>query len=271
MGGKERYKCGKLWLMHWIYLSPHLDDVALSCGGWVWEQAQAGESVEIWTICAGNPPLAPVSLFARSLHDRWQTEQDAADLRREEDIGSCRMMGAGYRHFAWPDCIYRLGPDGTPEAGKALYDSEESLWGQIHPAEESRVELLSLELGRSIPAASQLVCPLTLGEHVDHKLVRQAVERLDRKLWYYADYPYALKSKEMFETLRLQGWESVLYPVSEAGLLAWIEAVAAHRSQISTFWSQDAERRIPAETAMQTALRDYSEAMGGVILWRSPS
>jgi hypothetical protein len=36
--------------MRWIYLSPHLDDAALSAGGLIYEQTQAGIQVEIWTF-----------------------------------------------------------------------------------------------------------------------------------------------------------------------------------------------------------------------------
>jgi LmbE family N-acetylglucosaminyl deacetylase len=33
--------------MRWIYLSPHFDDAVLSCGGLIFDQAQAGTPVEI--------------------------------------------------------------------------------------------------------------------------------------------------------------------------------------------------------------------------------
>ena len=59
--------------MEWIYFSPHLDDVALSCGGLAWEQSQSGSPVQVWTICAGDPPARPLSAFAEELHERWET------------------------------------------------------------------------------------------------------------------------------------------------------------------------------------------------------
>ena len=93
-----------------IYLSPHLDDVALSCGGLIWEQTQSGDSVEIWTICAGDPPQDRLSPFAEELHQRWRVGHNAVDIRREEDIHSCRLLGAKYRHFEVPDAIYRIHP-----------------------------------------------------------------------------------------------------------------------------------------------------------------
>ena len=56
----------------------------------VWEQVQAGQQVEIWTICAGAPgPGEPLSAFALSCTQRWQTEQEAVSTRQTEDRG-CR-------------------------------------------------------------------------------------------------------------------------------------------------------------------------------------
>jgi len=68
--------------MNWIYLSPHLDDVALSVGGLLWEQSQAGEQVAVWTICAGDPPPGDFAAFAQTLHARWGIGIEAAAARR---------------------------------------------------------------------------------------------------------------------------------------------------------------------------------------------
>ena len=79
--------------MHWIYLSPHFDDIALSCGGLVWHQVQAGDVVEIWTVCAAAPdPSQPFSPFAQSLHARWGTGPASVAARRAEDIASCQQV-----------------------------------------------------------------------------------------------------------------------------------------------------------------------------------
>ena len=80
--------------MLWIYLSPHFDDVALSCGGLVWEQVQAGDSVSIWTVCSGNAPGGELSPFAEELLLRWEADQDATAQRRLEDIHSCQRLEA---------------------------------------------------------------------------------------------------------------------------------------------------------------------------------
>jgi LmbE family N-acetylglucosaminyl deacetylase len=251
--------------MVWIYISPHFDDIALSCGGLVWEQTQAGQSASIWTICAGDPPQGALSSFAQSLHERWGTGREAIAQRREEDIHSCSLLGASYRHFDIPDCIYRQGkPCSESSYGPAdfLYASEQAIFGPIHSEENSLIEALGHELAETLPQGCQVACPLALGNHVDHCLVRAAVERLAGAIWYYADYPYVLRCAQEVAELANAGWQSTLFQISAQGLLAWEESIAAHSSQISTFW--------PDLAAMRAAIGAYLAQTGGVLLWKPP-
>jgi LmbE family N-acetylglucosaminyl deacetylase len=242
----------------WIFLSPHLDDIALSCGGLVWELAQRGEEVSVWTICAGSPPEGPLSAFAQELHARWQTPmEEAVQRRRQEDQAACQVLAAGYRYFAIPDCIYRPGG----ETGKFYYTCGEALFGELHPEETTLVKALAQELALRLPQAAQVVCPLTLGGHVDHRLTQAAAEKLGRALWYYADYPYVLQSADPAKPVDQAGWTSQVFPVSPEGLSAWQAAVAAHQSQISTFWAD--------LKAMQQAIQSYWQPNGGVRLWKN--
>ena len=247
---------GKTRFMAWIYLSPHFDDIALSCGGLVWEQAQRGEAPAIWTICAGDPPPGELSPFAQSLHARWEASPQAAQERRLEDQAACRELGADWRYFDLPDCIYRPGG----ESGVFYYASEESLFGEVHPGELPLMATLAEVLRQALPGDAQIVCPLTLGGHVDHRLTRRAAEQLGRAVWYYADYPYVMRSAQPVQEVLQGSWTSRVFPVSEAGLAAWQASIAAHQSQISTFWS--------SLEAMAAAMREYWQAEGGVRLWQ---
>jgi LmbE family N-acetylglucosaminyl deacetylase len=244
--------------MTWVFLSPHFDDIALSLGGLVWELAQSGETPAIWTICAADPPPGPLSAFAQSLHDRWGTPPAAVQQRREEDKASCRALGASSRYFSVPDCIYR---PGSP-ANTHYYASEEAIFGPFDPREDTLAAQLADEMALILPENAQVVCPLTLGNHVDHQLTRAAAEKLDRVLWYYADYPYVLEltAGGPFEYTQEGRWESRVFPISDAGLRAWQASVAAHQSQVSTFW-EDLD-------AMRVAIQSYSQAEGGVRLWK---
>jgi len=240
--------------MDWIYLSPHLDDVALSVGGLLWEQSQAGRRVAIWTVCAGDPPRGDISPFAESLHARWETGNQSMAVRRMEDVASSQRLGANFVHFTVPDCIYRR----SPFSGEHLYASEESLWIPVHPDEEPLINQIADQIKEKLPPQANLVCPLTLGGHVDHRLTRLAAEKLRIPLWFYADYPYVLDT-EYFS--RLENKPSTVTHISPPGLLAWQEAIAAHRSQISTFWENLSE--------MQKDILAYQQRMGGVRLFSS--
>ncbi len=268
--------------MHWIYLSPHFDDIALSCGGLVWEQVQAGGRVEIWTICAGDPPDAPLSPFAKQLHDRWQIDTAAVKDRRQEDVLAGKRLGVAYRHFDWPDCIYRI----NPETLQPLIGGEEDLFSAC--PEETVVKDLAELLKRAVPAEASLVCPVALGSHVDHLLTRYAAERSKLPLYYYADYPYILQSTEFTgqveqsslakmqkriippiqtdpdeEKISGPRWIRLPTALSEEALQAWQSAIAAYRSQISTFWNGLPE--------MELAIRNYWAGGGGRLLQKIES
>ncbi len=242
----------------WIFFSPHYDDIALSCGGLAWELSQHECTVAVWTICGGTPDSGTLSPFAQSLHDRWGTGLAAVSQRQAEDQLSCQSMHAAYRWLSIPDCIYR--PGGNSQ--EFYYASEEALFGPLHPKEESLVAYLAEIILQSIPPESEIVCPLSLGGHVDHRLARSAVERIRRSLWYYADYPYVLSHIDEIEALEQNGWRSRLFPISPAGREAWAQATIAHASQISTFW--------PDLDHAHAAIFSYAQFQGGVRLWRQP-
>jgi len=260
--------------MQWIYLSPHLDDVAFSCGGLVRQQIENGATASIWTICAGDPPSGKLSDFAEELHSRWETREDATRSRRLEDILSCKFLGATYRHLPIPDCIYRkANQDYWRDLGEVdgleistqpnfLYCTREALFGQVDPGETKLVQDLTDYFVKEIPATAEVVCPLTVGSHVDHRLTRSAAEELRKPLWYYADFPYTLEISGWLEQLETIGWKKYLFKITSDSLLAWQRATEAHQSQISTFWQSAAE--------MRNELQAYTDTIGGITLWKPP-
>jgi LmbE family N-acetylglucosaminyl deacetylase len=245
--------------MRWIYLSPHFDDAVLSCGGMIWEQLQAGLPVEIWTVCAGSPaPGSPLSPFAEQLHLRWKTGLEAVAVRQNEDEAAVRHLGAAIRYWDLPDCIYRSLPDGT-----WLVGGEDDLWQPVHPQETPVIHRLVDWILLGLQPEDALVSPLTLGNHVDHFLVRAAAEQAARQsgcgLWYYADYPYAVEDRTQWGGKLGEDWPKVCWPVSRQALSYWQGAVSCYASQISTFWGGLRE--------MRAAIEAYSRSGGGACLW----
>ena len=245
--------------MKWIYLSPHLDDVIYSCGGLIWEQTQAGEEGEIWTICAADPPGEPLSPFAETLHQSWGLGEDATRIRREEDRKASQIVGAVPRYFSFLDCIYR-----KSDSGNYYYLSDHDLFGGLDPGEANLINTLTKELKDQLPANAWIVAPLGIGNHVDHDLTRKAASRLGIPLYYYPDYPYA-RETEGIEILNFMAgsteWEEETFPISEKGNQGWQEASGSYQSQNPIFWE--------TEEALKEEIKAYSSTMGGVRLWKT--
>ncbi len=248
---------------HAIYLSPHLDDAALSCGGQIYQRTAAGERVLIVTITAGDPPRAALSAYAQSLQDRWELVTNAAAARRAEDIAACTILGADWLHWAVPDCIYRL----HPESGQPFYLSDPDIFGNVHPAEGGLVTLLTQQM-RTLPAHDQLYAPLTIGHHVDHLLTRSAAELAaelagGEQLFYYEDYPYAQQPGALEQVIPAGAsqWRAIAIPLGAAARKSKINAILAFRSQLSTFWTDLAD--------LERQVNGYADQVGGERTWQT--
>jgi LmbE family N-acetylglucosaminyl deacetylase len=246
--------------MHRIYLSPHFDDAALSCGGLIWEQVRQGEEVRVWTICAGEPPPGEMSAFADELHTRWQVSAaQVLETRRREDAAAMAILGVPYEYFTLPDAIYRR----DPRTGEPLYPSVEALFDGLQPGEQDIWQRLAIEMASRLPAGPvRLVLPLGVGNHADHLLVRQAAETLPVSHWYYPDYPYTRTYPQEHLALVPRGMVGHAFPVSPAGLAAWQDSVAAYASQLSSFW-------LSVEDMRQDLTR-HSGLFSGVTLFGPP-
>ncbi len=117
--------------MDWIYLSPHFDDAVFSCGGLLWEQVQAGDTVQIWTVCAGEPLPGAFSRFAQLHHLRWESGEQAVAQRKLEDQLACRRVGAAGSYLPVPDCIYR-------RAGEDYFRKKRAAKRASHPRPPTR-------------------------------------------------------------------------------------------------------------------------------------
>ncbi|MCA9958600.1 MAG: PIG-L family deacetylase [Anaerolineales bacterium] len=241
-----------------IYLAPHLDDVALSCGAQIYDRTAAGESVLIVTLMAGDPPLVSLSPFAQALHTRWKLNADAVAARREEDANACAVLGADYLHWNLLDCIYRQ----HPETGAYLYTSDADIFGDVHPGEQQLVHALAARLAE-LPSHRVMVAPLAIGNHVDHQLTRRAAAHcFGAALSYYEDYPYVRWEDVTARAIPATDthWQVQVIPVSAEGVAARIAAIAAFVSQVSTFFNG----RIDLETQIHAQINKS----GGERIWQ---
>ncbi len=249
-----------------VYLSPHLDDVVLSCGGGIHQQVMAGRRPLVVTLFAGRPPAnVDLSDFAQSLHARWRDSADLIATRWAEDQAALATLGVDYLRLNYPDCIYR----GREHAGEWYYASEEAIFGLVHPAEQGLPAELAATLREFIPPGDDvtLYAPLTIGNHVDHQLAFATVLLLKAQGWkvrFYEDYPYAETDGAVAAALAARGashWKSSTVPLGKEDLEAKIQAIACYESQVGVLFG--------SVEAMPERVRDYAIQVGGERLWMS--
>jgi LmbE family N-acetylglucosaminyl deacetylase len=246
-----------------VYLAPHLDDAVLSCGGQIVQRTAVGERVLVATIMAGDPDERALSGYASSLHERWALAHEAVAARRAEDIEACRLLGAETWHGRVPDCIYRV----DPQHGGTLYNSDEAIFGSVAAVEAGDLVDKIAAVLQTLPPAQEVFAPLTIGNHVDHQLVRRAAEHAfgASRLRYYEDYPYVQDPnvRDAFwvaERAARGGWQKHTIPLTDTAVKMRCAAIMAYASQISTFFRGEADLR--------TQVATYTTACGGENVWR---
>jgi len=174
-----------------IFVQPHFDDVAWSCGGTCARAAAAGR-VLLATVCSDGPATgAPLSALAVRLHALWGTGERAVNVRRGEDGEAAALLGAEPLWLGLRDALYR---------GDA-YDTPEKLLGEVAPHERPLVDELAARF-RALAAEhprAVWVCPLGVGGNVDHRIAFDAARALDAPTLFYEDMPYVVRDGAAIE------------------------------------------------------------------------
>ncbi|PDW03377.1 PIG-L deacetylase family protein [Candidatus Viridilinea mediisalina] len=236
-----------------IFLAPHLDDAALSCGGLIAQLTSQDEAVLVVNLCSGSPPPdAGLSGFAAAMHERWALpDHEVVRLRRAEDAAALDLLAADSYHLAWLDAIYRM-PDS--------YATNEQLFGPVVPTDPlvRQVAPQLANLAARFPSAT-FYAPLGVGHHVDHQIAHRAAHALAHQgcaLAYYEDFPYVATAGALLQRLNALGDEVAFQPVVQsidATLPRKLAAIAAYRSQIGMLFGDCA--------TMETTVKNYAAGL----------
>lgn len=231
---------------HALFISPHLDDVAFSCGGTFAMLAASGWTTTLCTIFTRSVPLPTGFALACQLDKGIAPDIDYLGLRRAEDERAARALGATYvRHLDLPE---------APHRG---YESAGALFGAYAPQDTIAADLDARISALSI-ACDLVFAPQALGSHVDHRRVRDAVLKSvrtqnveDRVLWY-RDAPYVLRAPDELPEPELVASAPLKFGFSldAAALEAKLAACAAYATQLGFQFN--------GEGAMRAALRSFA-------------
>lgn len=205
-----------------LFLSPHLDDVAFSCGGLMAQLADAGwRSVMATAFTASVLPVTGFAL-ACQLDKGLGPEIDYMALRRDEDRAAAVILGVS--DLRWLD---------LPEAPHRGYGTAPELFGAIRPDDDVWRPLAEQIAALVDEMQPDLVfAPQGLGNHVDHRQMIRAVSQIaPQRLAFYRDTPYAIRNPNAVLNVEASGMHERVLGITE-GLQRKIDASCAYDSQI---------------------------------------
>ncbi len=145
-----------------LYMSPHLDDVVLSCGMKLWQERE-DENI-----------VATVFTEGGAMHPQ----------RRNDDKEVLKRLNVHYIHLGYEDAPFRSGE----------YRDFKTIMFHKEVAEEALVDRLTQHIealcDQFLP--DELYFPLGVGGHVDHNVVASVGKRMmkNHTVYFYEDVPY---------------------------------------------------------------------------------
>lgn len=248
-----------------IFLSPHFDDIPLSCGGVAARLSRLGaRCVGLTVFTAPAPEGMMLSPFAQKLHEEWKrasgtTVRAINEVRRDEERAALRLLGLEPVWLDLPDAPYR-----RAENGRYLYTSDAELFRQVDMGERRKLvpwiaeQIRRVVKERGVHGRVRVFAPLGVGYHVDHQLVFMAAQRLGPRygVLFYEDYPYASRAGALEKRLVELGLpvQARVMPISDL-IGVKIAAIARYKSQLSALFGSD--------EAMPAAVRGYAQSVAG--------
>lgn len=180
-----------------VVLSPHYDDAILSCGGMLAHLSRRDLRCSVITVFGGPPTGSQVTPLMRNyVAEDLRCPKSKVDMhackrlvecRKYENVRACNSLHVGFSDMPFTDAIYRHNM-GTP-----LYKTEKHLFSAIHPFDASLSKRIAGVLKRKVSRSDIVLAPLSAGEHVDHKIVKDVGDILlarNYNVLFYADFPY---------------------------------------------------------------------------------
>lgn len=259
----------------YLFLSPHFDDAALSCGGLIHQLVASGQRVVVQNVMGGIPTESrvPDTEVVRELHARWKAGDSPVSKRIQEDENAMLSLGAtGRRMNVWTDCIYRLS-----RKGEALYISPDSIFGEVNPNDPAGKLLPTVVL----PQDEMIQClyaPLGVGHHVDHQIVRDWGLQLRKDnpwlaLKFYEEYPYSEKDGAVDRAMQFftsptppLNLQPETVTLSEDDVQAKLKAITYYETQFDSFWNS----KEAMEMSIRKALIASGNGQPGERFWKYP-
>jgi len=120
-----------------------------------------------------------------------------------------------------------------------------------------------VEVFRGLPSAGEVLVPLSVGGHVDHRLVRRAAEIcFEERLRYYEDFPYAGRWLSVWKCTRpKRAWQAEICALDAPALEIKLRALEKYASQFEILFG------VGGQAAMTAQVKRYARRAGGERFW----
>lgn len=173
-----------------IFFSPHLDDAAISCGGWIAALGQAQKLVRVITVFAAQATPTSQSAYMRHLHADWKL--DVTQQRICEDDAALHSLGVrDVERWEFEEAPCRVNAAQQP-----LYACYDELTGDLVADDHVLIAELTARIASTYEANQRvniLYFPLSIGQHVDHQILFRVGLTLRTRgysVGFYEDWPY---------------------------------------------------------------------------------
>lgn len=191
-----------------IFVSPHLDDAALSCGGLI---SYLANKVDVFVITvftkAGNNKhsLSALAYVKKCGYKISEIDKFYSDRRKEDRKTFARFM-IETKHLGFLDALWRKRNNIclVNKILSLLLSEFELIYpthrlhiakGVVHKEDAQTVRSLRAKLKNITTKNSVVFCPLAIGKHVDHVVVREVCQDLRLPIIFWSDYNYNLYHK----------------------------------------------------------------------------
>ena len=247
--------------MRYLFISPHADDIALSCAGLVQQLHSKGHHCSILNIFNGFYPwdtLDSKVLIMYMKEDMGIPEtqitscacEKFVQARNREDMKAQKMMGCAGGALNLPDAIFRR------DGNHFFYPTEEALFACPHLSDHIEAEVLE-QLEKIKSLYDIFVFPLGVGNHVDHFITHNIglTWMRERDVLFYYEYPY------FAEDAIIKTNQYSVYVNIEEQHLHKIRAIEQYQTQLAgLFGSVELSRVVPAYeiyTGIEKEIKKY--------------
>ncbi|MDR1417710.1 MAG: PIG-L family deacetylase [Endomicrobium sp.] len=152
---------------HNIFLAPHLDDAALSCGDLICKLVTRDEKCTVITIFSGSPATKFLSAAAKQFHSNCNFGNNPIFHRKMEDKNAMRLLGCEYKHLDFLECLYR-----ADEPENHIYSNLNQIYCYNHDKDKNYEYMVEKALYSEVKDSDVVYAPLSIGNHADHIMTK---------------------------------------------------------------------------------------------------